>query len=59
MKAKILNTLSQITSQSVVDVGFVEGLIVDSREHGSNHYLACLPQNIGESLNSLVKKQEG
>lgn len=28
--------------ESVVDVGYVEALIVDSRDHGSNHY-ATLP----------------
>lgn len=44
--------------ESVVDVGYVEALIVDSRDHGSNHYIPCLPQNIGESLNSLIQKQE-
>ena len=58
MKAKIWNTSFQITSESVVDVGYVEELIVDARDHGSNHYIPCLPQNIGESLNSLIQKQE-
>ena len=47
-----------VTSQSVADVGYVEELIVDSRDHGSNHYIPYHSQNIGESLNSLVKKQE-
>lgn len=46
------------SSESVVNVGYVEALIVDSRDHGSNHYIPCLPQNIGESLNSLIQKQE-
>ena len=39
-------------------MGYVEELIVDARDHGSNHYIPCLPQNIGESLNSLIQKQE-
>lgn len=53
----MLNTLPQ-SIHLVVDVGFGEGLIVDSRDHGSNNHIPCLQQNIGRSLNRLGKRQE-
>lgn len=57
MRAKMLNTLPQ-SIHLVVDMGFGKGLIVNSRDHGSNIHIPCLPQNIGRNLNTLGKRQE-